>query len=101
MIQRIEKIWKELRNNLLHKFYDERKSLEENAKHKPSGINAQQWKWFLQYRLKDSTKKKCRQNALNRLKQLYTHIGVSKTTARLKDEEVIMCVFLSSIFLCL
>ncbi|KAL4299684.1 hypothetical protein AHAS_Ahas17G0125500 [Arachis hypogaea] len=75
MIQRLGKIWKEARNHLFHKVYDEEESFEENAKRKPSRIDAQQWRWFLNYRLKESTKKKCRQNALNRSKQLYTHTG--------------------------
>ncbi|KAL4381539.1 hypothetical protein AHAS_Ahas04G0143600 [Arachis hypogaea] len=66
---------KEARNHLFHKVYDEEESFEENAKRKPSGIDAQQWRWFLNYRLKESTKKTYRQNALNRSKQLYTHIG--------------------------
>ncbi|RYR09407.1 hypothetical protein Ahy_B05g077718 [Arachis hypogaea] len=40
MIQRLGKIWKKARNNLYHKCYDEKKSWEENAKRKPSGIKA-------------------------------------------------------------
>ncbi|RYR59438.1 hypothetical protein Ahy_A05g025319 [Arachis hypogaea] len=87
MIQRLGKIWKEARNHLYHKCYDEQMSWEENLKKKPSGINIQQWRWFVNYRLKESTKKKCRQNALNRSKQLYTHTRSSKTTVRLRDEE--------------
>ncbi|RYR08165.1 hypothetical protein Ahy_B05g075726 [Arachis hypogaea] len=88
-----EDSWKTIDNALKEhaydtiKVYDEEESFEENAKRKPSGIDAQQWRWFLNYRLKESTKKKCRQNAPNRLKQLYTHTGGSKTTARLRDEE--------------
>ncbi|RYR50134.1 hypothetical protein Ahy_A07g036712 [Arachis hypogaea] len=45
-------------------------------------------KKIFRYEEDDNGKKSgCRQNALNRSKQLYTHIGGSKTTARLKDEE--------------
>ncbi|XP_072090493.1 uncharacterized protein [Arachis hypogaea] len=87
MIQRLGKIWKEARNHLFHKVYDEEESFEVNAKRNPSGIDAQQWRWFLHYRLKESTKEMCRQNSQNRLKSLYTHTGGSKTTARLRDEE--------------
>ncbi|RYR24733.1 hypothetical protein Ahy_B02g058255 [Arachis hypogaea] len=83
MIQRIEKIWKESRKTLFHKFYDERKNLEENTKHKPLGINAQQWKWFFQYRLKDSTKTKYSKSVEA---TLYIYWGL-KTLARRKDEE--------------
>nr|XP_025636367.1 uncharacterized protein LOC112730499 [Arachis hypogaea] len=86
MIQRLGKIWKEARNHLFHKVYDDEESFEVNAKRNPSGIDAQQWRWFLNYRLKESTKEMCRQNSLNRSKQLYTHTGGSKTTARLRDE---------------
>ncbi|KAL4396463.1 hypothetical protein AHAS_Ahas01G0094400 [Arachis hypogaea] len=56
MIQRLEKIWKEARNHLYHKCYDEQMSWEENLKKKPSRINIQQWRWFVNYRLKESTK---------------------------------------------
>ncbi|KAL4330764.1 hypothetical protein AHAS_Ahas13G0432700 [Arachis hypogaea] len=56
MIQRLGKIWKEERNHLFHKVYDEEESYEVNAKRNPSGIDAQQWRWFLYYRLKESTK---------------------------------------------
>nr|XP_025616701.1 uncharacterized protein LOC112709005 [Arachis hypogaea] len=87
MIQRLGKNWKEARNHLFHKVYDEEESFEVNAKRKPSGIDAQQWRWFIHYRLKESTKKMCKQNSQNRSKQLYTHTGGSKTTARLRDEE--------------
>nr|XP_025608041.1 uncharacterized protein LOC112701506 [Arachis hypogaea] len=87
MIQRLGKNWKEARNHLFHKVYDEKESFEVNAKRNPSGIDAQQWRWFIHYRLKESTKKMCKQNSQNRSKQLYTHTGGSKTTARLRDEE--------------
>ncbi|RYR03132.1 hypothetical protein Ahy_B06g081969 isoform A [Arachis hypogaea] len=83
MIQRLGKIWKEARNHLYHKCYDEQKSWEENLKKKPSGINVQQWRWFINYRLKESTKTKCSKSVEA---TLYTYWG-SKTTARLRDEE--------------
>ncbi|XLS48143.1 hypothetical protein HN51_022501, partial [Arachis hypogaea] len=56
IIQRIGRNWKNTRNNLFHKFYDSRRTFEQNVNHKPSGIDANHWKWFLEYRLKDSTK---------------------------------------------
>ncbi|RYR21420.1 hypothetical protein Ahy_B03g066706 [Arachis hypogaea] len=53
-------------------------------------INEESWKIMdsaLKEHAYDTVKKKCRQNALNRSKQLYTHTGGSKTLARRKDEE--------------
>ncbi|RYR72577.1 hypothetical protein Ahy_A02g006794 [Arachis hypogaea] len=64
-----------------------RRTFEQNANHKPSGIDANHWKWFLEYRLKDSTNEKCRKNAAYRSKQRYTHTGGSKTVARKRHEE--------------
>ncbi|QHO25078.1 uncharacterized protein DS421_12g378000 [Arachis hypogaea] len=87
IIQRIGRNWKNTRNNLFHKFYDSRRTFEQNANHKPSGIDANHWKWFLEYRLKDSTKEKCRKNAANHAKQRYTHTGGSKILARKRHEE--------------
>ncbi|XP_015950074.1 uncharacterized protein LOC107474945 [Arachis duranensis] len=87
IIQRIGRNWKNTRNNLFHKFYDSRRTFEQNVNHKPSGIDANHWKWFLEYRLKDSTKEKCRKNAANRAKQRYIHTGGSKTLARKRHEE--------------
>ncbi|RYQ99086.1 hypothetical protein Ahy_B07g086946 [Arachis hypogaea] len=81
------KNWKDTRHNLYHKFYNETKTLEKNIKHRPLEIEENNWKWFLEYRLKEETKKKCKQNALNRSKQIYTHTGSSKILARQKDEE--------------
>ncbi|XP_020968026.1 uncharacterized protein LOC107617263 [Arachis ipaensis] len=89
IIQRIGRNWKNTRNNLFHKFYDSRRTFEQDANHKPSGIDANHWKWFLEYRLKDSTKEKCRKNTANCSKQRYTHTGGSKTLARKRHKEVI------------
>ncbi|RYR24887.1 hypothetical protein Ahy_B02g058461 [Arachis hypogaea] len=87
IIQRIGKSWKNTRNLLFYKFYDSRKTFEKNANHKPSGIDANHWKWFLEYWLKDDTKEKCKKNVINRSKQRYTHTGGSKTMARKRHEE--------------
>ncbi|XP_020963765.1 uncharacterized protein LOC110265229 [Arachis ipaensis] len=87
IIQKIGKNWKNTRNNLFHKFYDSRRTFEQNANHKPSGIDANHWKWFLEYRLKDSTKEKCKKNTANRSKQRYTYTGGSKTLAKKRHEE--------------
>ncbi|XP_057740694.1 uncharacterized protein LOC130957872 [Arachis stenosperma] len=69
------------------KVYDEELTFEENIKRKPAGIEANHWKKFLQYRLDDDTKDKCRKNAVNHSKQQYTHTGGSKTMARKRHEE--------------
>ncbi|XP_057763489.1 uncharacterized protein LOC130983285 [Arachis stenosperma] len=86
MLKRIGKNWKDTRNHLFHMCYKQIRTYEENLKHHPAGIDKNDWKKFVDYRLKEETQKKCKQNALNRSKQLYTHIGGSKTLARKKDE---------------
>nr|XP_025679024.1 uncharacterized protein LOC112778979 [Arachis hypogaea] len=87
IVQRIERSWRNARNHLFHKVYDKELTFEENLKRKPSGIKANHWKWFIEYRLKEDTQEKCRQNAINRSKQLYTHTGGSKTMARKRHKE--------------
>nr|XP_025635495.1 uncharacterized protein LOC112729537 [Arachis hypogaea] len=87
ILQRIENCWRNSRNHLFHKIYDEELTFEENIKRKPVGIEANHWKKFLQYRMDDDTKEKCRKNAVNRSKQQYTHTGGSKTMARKRHEE--------------
>ncbi|RYR08418.1 hypothetical protein Ahy_B05g076094 [Arachis hypogaea] len=76
-----EKIKKELKG------YKTQLTLEKNVKRHLSRIDANHWKLFFEYRLKEETKKKCKQNALNRSKQVYTHTRSSKTLARREDEE--------------
>ncbi|XLT01373.1 hypothetical protein HN51_050724, partial [Arachis hypogaea] len=66
--------------------YKEIRTYEENLEHRPKGIEENEWKKFIDYRQKEETMKKCKQNALNQSKQLYTHTGGSKTLARKKDE---------------
>ncbi|XP_020979189.1 uncharacterized protein LOC110271888 [Arachis ipaensis] len=52
-----------------------------------SGISPNTFEqYYCEGTTKEETKKKCRQNALNRSKQLYTHTGGSKTFSRKKDE---------------
>ncbi|XP_016185163.1 uncharacterized protein LOC107626775 [Arachis ipaensis] len=84
IMKRIRKIWKDTRHHLYHRYYKETRTYEENLKHHPKGIEENEWKKFIDYRQKEDTK--CKQNALNRSKQLYTHTGGSKTLARKKDE---------------
>ncbi|XP_025685566.1 uncharacterized protein [Arachis hypogaea] len=70
IVQRIGRSWRNVRNHLFHKVYDKELTFEENLKRKPAGIE-----------------EKCRKNAINRSKQLYTHTGGSKTMTRKKHEE--------------
>ncbi|RYQ79654.1 uncharacterized protein LOC107484283 [Arachis duranensis] len=57
--------------------------LEQNLEDHLAGIDKERWKWFLDYRNDPYPK----ENALNRLKQLYTHIDGSKILARRKEEK--------------
>ncbi|XP_020982466.1 uncharacterized protein LOC110273610 [Arachis duranensis] len=82
-----EESWKTMDNALKEHAYDTIKKIfryEEDDNRKNAGNDSEARK-----NLEGSKKplKRCRQNALNRSKQLYTHTGGSKTTARLKDEE--------------
>ncbi|RYQ99006.1 hypothetical protein Ahy_B07g086855 [Arachis hypogaea] len=79
--------WKETRNILYHHCYDSELSLEENIENRPDGITAEHWRWFLDYRNSEETQEKCKKNAENRSKQLYTHTSGSKSLARLGEEE--------------
>nr|XP_025652079.1 uncharacterized protein LOC112748086 [Arachis hypogaea] len=87
ILQRIGNCWRNSRNYLFHKVYDEELTFEENIKRKPAGIEANHWKKFLEYRLDDDTKEKCRKNAVNRSKQQYTHTGGSKMMAKKRHEK--------------
>ncbi|MED6181499.1 hypothetical protein PIB30_019753 [Stylosanthes scabra] len=88
ILTKLGKIWRDTRGRLFHKFYDETKSLDENVERRcPRGINPDHWRTFLKYPLEDDTLKKCITNTANRAKQLYTHVGDSKTLARRTEEE--------------
>ncbi|XP_057746397.1 uncharacterized protein LOC130965652 [Arachis stenosperma] len=73
IVQRIGSCWRNSRNHLFHKVYDEELTFEKNIRRKPAGIEANHWKKFLKYRLDGDTKEKCRINAVNRSKQQHTH----------------------------
>ncbi|RYR34856.1 hypothetical protein Ahy_A10g049902 [Arachis hypogaea] len=79
--------WKETRNRLYHRYYDPELSFAANIENRPDGITADHWKRFLDYRNSKETQDKCKKNAENRSKQLYTHTGGSKSLARLGEEE--------------
>ncbi|RYR24099.1 hypothetical protein Ahy_B02g057593 [Arachis hypogaea] len=76
---------KELR--LYDAFYEPTFTTEENIEQRLPGIDREYWRWFLNYRTEEETKEKCRKNAANRSKQLYTHTGGSKSFARRIEEE--------------
>nr|XP_025610796.1 uncharacterized protein LOC112703501 [Arachis hypogaea] len=56
IVQKIGSCWRNSRNHLFHKVYDEELTFEQNIKRKPPGIEANHWKKFLQYRLDEDTK---------------------------------------------
>ncbi|MED6170656.1 hypothetical protein PIB30_033129 [Stylosanthes scabra] len=72
MLKSLGKSWKEVRNKLLHDYYDPRKTLEQNVNARPKGIDEDHWR---------------RKNAANRSKQLYTHTSGSKSMARWRHDE--------------
>ncbi|RYQ92921.1 hypothetical protein Ahy_B09g099161 [Arachis hypogaea] len=81
------KSWKDTRLRLYDDYYEPTLSTEENIENRPPGIDRDHWRWYLDYRAKPETKEKCRKNAINRSKQLYTHTGGSKSLARRREEE--------------
>ncbi|XP_020969155.1 uncharacterized protein LOC110267678 [Arachis ipaensis] len=79
--------WKDTRGRLYDAHYKPTRTLEQNLDNRPAGIPKEHWRWFIDYRNDPATKAKCKQNALNRKKQLYTHTGSSKSLARAREEE--------------
>ncbi|RYR03851.1 hypothetical protein Ahy_B06g083231 [Arachis hypogaea] len=88
-----EKDWRKVgsRDKIYNECVEELFHFEEDSggiiKRRPPGITSDHWRWFLDYRNSEETKEKCRKNAENRSKQLYTHTGGSKSLARLGEEE--------------
>ncbi|KAL4359469.1 hypothetical protein AHAS_Ahas08G0080500 [Arachis hypogaea] len=72
------KSWKDTRLRLYDDYYEPTLSTEENIENRPPGIDRDHWRWYLDYRAKPETKEKCKKNALNRSKQLYTTLAVQK-----------------------
>ncbi|RYR08206.1 uncharacterized protein LOC107644039 [Arachis ipaensis] len=81
------KSWKKTRLRLYDRFYEPIFTAEQNFENRPLGIDREHWRWFLDYRAEAETKEKCRKNAINRSKQLYTHTGGSKSFAQRMEEE--------------
>ncbi|XP_016192133.1 uncharacterized protein LOC107633014 [Arachis ipaensis] len=58
IVQRIASSWRNARNHLFNKVYDEELTFAENLKRKPAGIEANHWRKFLEYRLNEDTQGK-------------------------------------------
>ncbi|XP_052116458.1 uncharacterized protein LOC110280454 [Arachis duranensis] len=86
-LKQMGKSWKNTRGRLFDSHYKPTRTLEQNLEQRPKGIPREHWKWFIEYRNDPATKAKCKQNALNRKKQLYTHTGGSKSLARAREEK--------------
>ncbi|XP_052116441.1 uncharacterized protein LOC127746614 [Arachis duranensis] len=81
IVQRIGRSWKNARNHLFHKVYDEELTFEQNIKRKPPGIEANHWKKFIQYRLDEDTQEKCRKMPLI-IQSNCTHIPKGRPIGR-------------------
>ncbi|RYR77444.1 hypothetical protein Ahy_A01g001903 [Arachis hypogaea] len=55
MLKKIGKNWKDTRNHLFHMCYKQIRTYEENLKHHPAGIDKNDWKKFVDCRLKEET----------------------------------------------
>ncbi|XP_025635851.1 uncharacterized protein [Arachis hypogaea] len=86
-LRQMGRSWKDTRGRLYDKHYKTTMTLEQNLDNCPAKIPREHWRWFIDYRNDPATKVKCKQNALNRKKQLYTHTGGSKSLARVREEE--------------
>ncbi|RYR67363.1 hypothetical protein Ahy_A03g013694 isoform D [Arachis hypogaea] len=75
ILKSMEKSWKEARLRLYSDFYEPTFTIEQNIQQRPSEIDREHWRWFLE------------KNTINRSKQLYTHTGRSKSFARRIEEE--------------
>ncbi|RYQ85520.1 uncharacterized protein [Arachis hypogaea] len=90
ILKMLGRAWKETRNRLYHDHYDSQLTIEQNIEGRPPWITADHWRWYLDYRNSEDTKEKCRENTVNRSKQLYTHTSRSKSLGRLGEEEEII-----------
>ncbi|XP_072072181.1 uncharacterized protein [Arachis hypogaea] len=90
ILKSMGKSWKERMLRLYDTFYEPTLMTEENIEQRPPRIDREHWRWFLNYRAEEETKEKCKKNAANRSKQLYTHIGGSKSFARRMEEDALL-----------
>ncbi|XP_020967149.1 uncharacterized protein LOC107617339 isoform X1 [Arachis ipaensis] len=89
ILKSMGKSWKKIRLRLYNAYFEPTFMTEQNIENRPPGIDQEHWRWFLDYRAKAEMKEKCRKNAKNRSKQLYTHTGGSKSFARRMEEDVL------------
>ncbi|RYQ90440.1 hypothetical protein Ahy_B09g096540 isoform B [Arachis hypogaea] len=87
ILKSMGKSWKKIRLRLYNAYFEPTFMTEQNIENRPPGIDQEHWRWFLDYRAKAEMKEKCRKNAKNRSKQLYTHTGGSKSFARRMEED--------------
>ncbi|XLS85667.1 hypothetical protein HN51_035833 [Arachis hypogaea] len=55
ILKRIGKNWKDSRHHLFHRCYKQVKTYEKNLQHHPKGIDKNDWKKFVNYRLNEET----------------------------------------------
>ncbi|RYR04344.1 hypothetical protein Ahy_B06g084034 [Arachis hypogaea] len=58
ILKRIGKNWKDSRHHLFHRCYKQIRTYEENLKHHPKGIDKNDWKKFVDYRLNEETQER-------------------------------------------
>ena len=87
ILKMLGRFWKDTRNMLYYDHYDSQLTIEQNIKGRPSKITVDHWRWYLDYHNNEDIKEKCRKNIVNRSKQLYIHISISKSLARVGKEE--------------
>ncbi|RYR39695.1 hypothetical protein Ahy_A09g045277 isoform D [Arachis hypogaea] len=58
MLKNLGKVWKDTRHRLFHQFYDHTLSIEENIARRPSRIDENHWRWFIDYRLSKKTRER-------------------------------------------
>ncbi|KAL4394857.1 hypothetical protein AHAS_Ahas02G0193900 [Arachis hypogaea] len=86
-LQKMGRSWKDTRGRLYDRNYKPTMTLEQNLDNRSGRIPREHWRWFIDYHNDPATKAKCKQNALNQKKQLYTHTGGSKSLAMAREEE--------------
>ncbi|RYR27838.1 hypothetical protein Ahy_B01g051900 [Arachis hypogaea] len=58
ILKRIGKKWKDTRHHLFHRCYKQIRTYEENLQHHPKGIDKNDWKKFVDYRLNEETQER-------------------------------------------
>ncbi|RYR07288.1 hypothetical protein Ahy_B05g074609 [Arachis hypogaea] len=58
ILKRIGKNWKDTRHHLFHRYYKQIRTYEKNFQHHPKGIDKNDWKKFIDYRLNEETQER-------------------------------------------